>query len=69
MADRRLSAHFAAALALFAGGCDWVPQRSGPSVVRVKLPPARAAQPGFAFQEGRKPADPSASPSGRSGVE
>jgi hypothetical protein len=39
----------AAALALAAGACDLLPQRRGPSAVRVKLPPPRAAAPGFAF--------------------
>ena len=39
----------AEALPLAAGACDLLPQRRGPSAVTVKLPPPRAAAPGFAF--------------------
>ena len=49
MTHPRLSMAAAAALALAAGACDRLPQRRGPSAVRVKLPPPRAAAPGFAF--------------------
>ncbi|MEA3079879.1 MAG: hypothetical protein QOF05_1287 [Sphingomonadales bacterium] len=49
MTHSKLSTAAAAALALAAGACDWLPQRRGPSAVTVKLPPPRAAAPGFAF--------------------
>ena len=58
MADRRLSALGALVLVLGAaialGGCDLMPQRSRHSAVTVRLPPPRAATPGFAFQDGAK---------------
>ena len=50
----------AAVLALTLTGCDRIaetwPLKPRASSVTVKLPPARPASPGFAFQDGREAA-------------
>lgn len=62
MADPPLRIYSVAVLGLALGACDRLPDawpfKSAPSSITVKLPPARTAAPGFAFDGAKAPAKP-----------